>query len=254
MTLLINNHCALGARVSRELDTRKTDNEPAELGGHLSTESQRRLQILSLDDDQLDRLRLIRTCEQAGLRCACDEASTLTELRLAIDKKSYDVIFIDHKLGLDNGMDALRIILAHEDQTGTIPIMVTSATEHRVAVEAMRIGCADYLVKEELTVSALSKSIASAIERRVMYAEIAGARALEREVKATITRFLNTCGPEMRIILSNTIKTLRSLKAINRTSDDIDPLLLPNFTLLERGCFDLTTFVDDLESVVQRLK
>ena len=239
--------------MSREIETRN-NHESSDLHEYFYDEAPRPLQVLSLDDDQLDRLRLIRTCRQAGLRCECHEASTLAELRAALDKKSYDVIFIDHKLGLDNGMDALRIVLSHEDQTGTIPIMVTSATEHRVAVEAMRIGCADYLVKEELTVSALSKSIASAIERRVMYAEIAGARSLEREVKGTITRFLSTCGPEMRDILSSTIKTLRSLKAINRSSDNIDPSLLSNFTLLERGCFDLTTFVDDLESVVQRLK
>ncbi|WP_424988922.1 response regulator [Microbulbifer sp. S227A] len=227
-------------------------NDSLELAGRMQAD--RPLSILTLDDDRLDRLRLIRTCKKAGLQCEVDEAASLGELRTSLDSTCYDVIFIDHKLGLDNGIDALRIILAHEEQVNAIPIMVTSVTAHSIAVEAMRIGCADYLVKEELTVSALAKSITSAIERRVVFAEIAGARALERELKGIVTRFLSTCGPEMRAILSNTIKTLRGLKAMNRNSDQIDPAVLSDFTLLERGCFDLTSFVDDLESVVHRLR
>lgn len=212
------------------------------------------LKVLTLDDDSLDRLRLIRTCKKAGLRCDFDEAANLLELRRCLDRTAYDVIFIDHKLGLDTGMDALRLLMAHEDQAGAIPIMVTSATEHRIAVDAMRAGCADYLVKEELTVSSLSKSITAAIERRVIYAELAGAKALERELKQIVSRFMTTCGPEMRGILQSTIKTLRGLKAHNRSNNSIDPVILSDFTVLERGCFDLTAFVDDLESVVQRLR
>ncbi|MDE4276806.1 response regulator [Phaeobacter gallaeciensis] len=212
------------------------------------------LKVLTLDDDKLDRLRLIRTAKKAGLKFNFDEASSLGELNACLDSSAYDVIFIDHKLGLDNGIDALRMILAHEEQVNAIPIMVTSATMHSIAIEAMRMGCADYLVKEELTVSSLAKSVAAAVERRVVFAQIANAKALDRELKGVVSRFLNTCGPEMRVILTSTIKTLRGLKAINRNSNEIDPVILSNFTVLERGCFDLTRFVDDLESVVHRIR
>jgi hypothetical protein len=54
----------------------------------------------------------------------------------------------------------------------------------------------------------------------------------------------------MREILGQTLKTLRGLKAINRSENTLDPVILSNFTLLERGCKDLTVLMDDLTSVV----
>ena len=43
---------------------------------------------------------------------------------------------------------------------------------------------------------------------------------------------------------------MRGLRAINRSENTLDPVVLSNFTLLERGCKDLTVLVDDLSSVV----
>lgn len=114
----------------------------------------------------------------------------------------------------------------------------------------MREGCADYIVKEELTVSSLVKSVTSAIERRILFSQLTGAQAFQRSITEVIERFMRTCGPEMREILGQTLKTLRGLKAINRSENTLDPVILSNFTLLERGCKDLTVLMDDLTSVV----
>lgn len=213
-------------------------------------EAQQPLTALTLDDDPIDRLRLIKTCKKAGLQIEFTEVATVADMRRELDQNTFDIVFLDHNLGMETGLDALKALIAHEDQADTIPIMLTSVTSHHTAVEAMRNGCADYIVKEELTVSALIKSVTSAIERRILFSALSGAQAFQRSVGEVIERFMLTCGPEMREILSKTLATLRGLKAIEKADQTLDPVILSNFTLLERGCKDLTVLVDDLVSVV----
>lgn len=205
---------------------------------------------LCVDDDPIDRLRLSKICKKAGLKIDFIEAATVDEMRKQLDQHMFDIVFLDHNLGMETGLDALKVLISHEDQTNAIPIMLTSVTSHAIAVQAMREGCADYIVKEELTVSSLVKSVTSAIERRILFSQLTGAQAFQRSITEVIERFMRTCGPEMREILGQTLKTLRGLKAINRSENTLDPVILSNFTLLERGCKDLTVLMDDLTSVV----
>lgn len=232
------------------------------LPSHLRTESniemtsggKIRLKVLALDDDNVDRMRLIRICEKSGMSFEYSEAANLEELRSLLDQETFDIVFLDHKLGRDNGLDALRLVISHEDQVGAIPIMVTGANELKVAMDAMRNGCADYLVKEELTVASLTKSVATAVERRMLYAELSASKVINREVANVIKRFMLTCGPDIRGILKNSIKNTRDMKALIRNDQTIDPLILSDLTVLERGCLDLTTFVDDLDSLLHELQ
>lgn len=232
----------------------RMDLVPAHLRDEDRNQAQSRLRVLTLDDDTADRMRLIRICRKSGMEFDCAEASGLDELREQLDQNSFDIVFIDHNLGADSGLDALKIVASHEEQASAIPIMVTGANDLKIAVEAMRSGCADYLVKEELTVAALTKSVATAIERRMLYAELATGKAMQRQVQEVVQRFMLSCGPDLRGILKNTIQKVRGTKALIRSDDRIDPQVLSELTMLERGCLDLTAFVDDIDSVLHRLR
>ncbi|MCC1492942.1 response regulator [Cognatishimia sp. F0-27] len=204
------------------------------------------LTALIVDDSRFDRARLKRLCLRSGMKVEVVEAATLAEMRAAMDKTEFDLVFLDYNLGLDTGLDALRLVLAHPDQEQAIPIMVTCIARHDVVVEAMRRGCADYLVKEELSEDQLRKSVTTAIERRVLLAALMDARTFRNSVERTITRFSRTCGPEMRAIISSMLRTLRSLQR----QDAIDPVLRPELTMLERGAKDIVVFLDELVSLV----
>ncbi|QDC07895.1 response regulator [Oceanicola sp. D3] len=207
-----------------------------------------RLRALVLDDDDIDHLRLQRICERAGLDLEVTEAYTIAEMREKLDTP-FDVAFIDYNLGMETGLDALKVLLGHEEQSQVIPIMLTSVTRRAIAVEAMRRGCADYLVKEEMSVDNLRKSMVSAFERRMFYASISDARAFQEKMKHTITQFLTSCGPEMREILSGTLAHIRKVRA-----GEVEPDCDEHVTLLERGCKDLVVFLDDLTSIVEQSK
>ncbi len=207
-----------------------------------------RLRALVLDDDDIDHLRLQRICERAGLDLDVTEAYTIAEMREKLDTP-FDVAFIDYNLGMETGLDALKVLLGHEEQSQVIPIMLTSVTRRAIAVEAMRRGCADYLVKEELSVDSLRKSMVSAFERRMFYASISDARSFQEKMKRTISHFLTSCGPEMREILSNTLQHIRQMRV-----DDSTMTVDEHVTMLERGCKDLVVFLDDLMSIVEQSK
>lgn len=209
------------------------------------------LNILSVDDDEIDRLRLKKLCRKAGMEAAFFEAANLDEMRQLLDQEQYDLVFLDHNLGMDTGLDALKLLLTHEDQVQAVPIMLTSVTSYQTAVEAMRRGCADYIVKEELSVDALIKSIASSIERRALYGQLSSARASENELRRIFQRFIVGCGPDLRLLLSRTLAGVRVVKSQARQDDSVSPTLLSDMSLLERGCKDLVAFMDDLDSVIE---
>lgn len=208
------------------------------------------LNILSVDDDQIDRMRLKKTCQKAGLSIEFHEAANLHEMRTKLDEIYFDLIFLDHNLGMDTGLDALKIVMCHEDQVQAIPIMLTSSTDYQIAVDAMRQGCADYIVKEELSVDALIKSVASSIERRALYGELSSVRRSENELKNIFKRFMVSCGPELRQLLRRTLSGIRVVKSEARTAETVDLNMISDVTLLERGCKDLVVFMDDLETVI----
>ncbi|TNJ45925.1 response regulator [Phaeobacter sp. B1627] len=208
------------------------------------------LNVLSIDDDEIDRMRLLKICRKAGLMVDFTEAANLAEMRECLDIESFDLVFIDHNLGMDTGLDALGVLMSHEDQVSAIPIMLTSSVDYHIAVEAMRRGCADYIVKDELSVDALIKSVTSAIERRALYGALTDARASESELKSVFERFMVSCGPEMRELLRRSMMGVRSVKMQARSDDSVDPTLLSNLSMFERSAKDLVCFMDDLETVV----
>ncbi|MGI3167660.1 response regulator [Pseudooceanicola sp. C21-150M6] len=205
------------------------------------------LNVLILDDNELDRLRLSRLCQKAGLLFDATEVGSVAEMRTALDRGIYELIFIDHNLGMETGLDALRLITSHENQVDAIPIMVTSVTNHEIAVQAMREGCFDYLVKEELSVDSLRKSVSTAIEKHLLIRALGDARSFKNSVMLAVKRFSRSCGPEMRGILAKTIRQIR----MSKMSGTLDEQLLPNLTTLEVGARDIIEFLDHLNLIIE---
>ncbi len=61
-------------------------------------------------------------------------------------KDSYDLVVVDHEMPIKNGLDVIRDIT--EDEIHPPIIMVTGAGNEKVAVEAMKLGAKDYIVKD----------------------------------------------------------------------------------------------------------
>ena len=179
---------------------------------HQGREPSRPMRILIIDDNELDRQRLIRLCDQSGLSFETTEVESLVQFGAALDGASFDLIFIDYFLAGDTGLDALEILSQNQNQTGAAAIMLAGEGQIAIAVEAMRRGCSDYMTKAMMNVDTLQKSIATALERRLMSTAMNDERSNREEVENSIRAYANACTAEMRSILSATLRRVRKLR------------------------------------------
>ena len=95
------------------------------------------------DDDGLARL-LQKKLQQAG--CEVDIAPDGEQGLAMYNAGSYDVVAVDQNMPIHSGLEVIRIIAAE----GALPpmIMVTGTGDEEIAVEAMKLGAGDYIVKD----------------------------------------------------------------------------------------------------------
>ncbi len=109
--------------------------------------------LLLVDDDRHLLASMADWLRDQGY--ATDTAASLADGRAAVDKKSYDLVLADIRLGDGDGFD----LLAHCRKTrpATSVIMITGYGTVEAAVEAIRLGAFDFLTKplidEELLVA-----------------------------------------------------------------------------------------------------
>ncbi len=119
------------------------------------------IHILYVEDDPgLARL-VQKKLQRAGY--AVDIASDGEQGVARFEADSYDLMFVDQNLPVYDGLEVIRIL----GSKGILPptIMITGTGDEKVAVEAMKLGAGDYIVKDagagylELLPSAIEKML-----------------------------------------------------------------------------------------------
>lgn len=107
------------------------------------------LNILLVEDYPSDAELVKRNLSRAGLRYAYQVVETRSTYIKALNEFKPDLILSDYTMPSFNGMDALVI---RKDLAPHIPfILVTGSLNEDVAVECMKAGADDYVIKENLT-------------------------------------------------------------------------------------------------------
>ncbi len=91
---------------------------------------------------------------------------------------SIDLLLIDYYLPEMNGLEAIKAI--REKKIGIPIIFLTSNRDFRLAIEAMKFGVEDYVVKDEAVDSVLPRTIVNIMDR------VALKRTLEERQKADL--------------------------------------------------------------------
>ncbi|PIQ97653.1 MAG: hypothetical protein COV67_03155 [Nitrospinae bacterium CG11_big_fil_rev_8_21_14_0_20_56_8] len=140
----------------------------------------KKLNILIADDDE-DDVFLIKELIREGLSptsASIDHVLDAKNAILMIGKNSYDVCVFDYLLGDKNGLD---LLLEVRRKGITMPILfLTGQGDQEVAVEAMKYGASDYLVKKNLSQEALARAIRHALQ---LSEEEKQRKRVERELK-----------------------------------------------------------------------
>jgi PAS domain S-box-containing protein len=122
------------------------------------------LRILLIDDDAVDRLAVHHALRQAGLAVeVCEAADGVRGIQL-LQEGSFDCVLLDYRLPDIDSLEFLQA-LANANSDKHVPIvMLTGLGSKIIAVEAMKRGVHDYLVKEALNLKMLQRAISNALE------------------------------------------------------------------------------------------
>lgn len=91
----------------------------------------------------------------------------LTTATQAVKDRSFDAIVLDLSLPEAEGLDTLRHMLAAAP--GTPMVVLTALNDENMALEAVRNGAQDYLIKTQLSGAGLRRSLLYAVERRAVF-------------------------------------------------------------------------------------
>ena len=117
--------------------------------------------ILIVDDDEA-------ICELvsqglAEYEYACDFASTANDAATKIQNRHFDIVLLDIRLPDESGIDLLKTLQTFFETTSII--IITAVNDLDTAVQAMKLGASDYVVKP-FTIDKLNASINIVLKNR----------------------------------------------------------------------------------------
>ncbi len=140
------------------------------------------LKVLIIDDEPVDReiFKQYLDADKPGAFLYA-EAETGRDGLLRQRDFSPDCVLLDLNLPDLDGLKMIRRLHEGRDRLPCAVVMLTGAGNEEVAVEAMKMGVMDYMVKGPASAYALSRIVLSAVQRYRFQAEIAEHRlALEQ--------------------------------------------------------------------------
>src|SRR5215470_4371171 len=123
------------------------------------------LRILHLEDDGKDAELIESVLEGGGIVSQVTRVETRDEFIASLDEGGFDLILADFSLPSFDGLSALQVAL---ERSPDVPFIFVSATlGDEVAIEAVKMGAMDYVLKERLSriVSSVHRALREAQER-----------------------------------------------------------------------------------------
>lgn len=133
------------------------------------------LHLLLIDDNPQDRTLIVRELERAFSDLTITEVGQPEILEQAITAGRFDLTITDYLLRWSNGLTVLRALKARYPERPVI--MFTNSGSQEIAVEAMKSGLDDYIIKSPSHYVRLPAAIRLALERASIRRQLAGVEA-----------------------------------------------------------------------------
>lgn len=124
--------------------------------------------VLLIEDSKIDQMAFKRMVKQETLPYDYTIASSVTEAKEVLSSQTFEIVISDHQLGDGTAFDILRL------KINSPIIYITGSGNEEIAVNAMKMGAYDYLVKDpELKyLKVLPLVVENALQHRQAEAEI----------------------------------------------------------------------------------
>jgi PAS domain S-box-containing protein len=143
------------------------------------------LNILIVEDNEDDCLLLLRELRKGGYEPVYERVDTADAMRESLRQRPWDIVVSDYLMPKFSGLAALTIL--HESGQDLPFIIVSGNIGEDIAVEAMKAGAHDYIIKGALT------RLIPAIERELREAEMRRERVrIDEQLTQSKQRLFNT--------------------------------------------------------------
>ncbi len=206
------------------------------------------LRVLLLEDNALDAELVLHQLSEGGVSCAADQVNSRAGFEAALVRGEWDVILADYSLPGFNGLTALRMA---RERCPDIPFLfVSGAIGEEVAIETLKAGATDYVLKHRLErlVPAVRRALAEARERSER-------KRLESELRRRVEEladadrrkdeFLAMLSHELR----NPLAPVRNSLQLMWHHGLPDPTFRRAWEIMDRQVENLSRLVDDLLDV-----
>jgi signal transduction histidine kinase/CheY-like chemotaxis protein len=123
------------------------------------------LRILHLEDNARDAELIQDVLESEGIACQVTRVESANDYIAALDAPAFDLILADFSLPSFDGLSALKIAM---EKRPDVPFIFVSGTlGEEVAIDALKIGATDYVLKQRLSrvVSSVRRALREARDR-----------------------------------------------------------------------------------------
>src|SRR5712692_3394609 len=128
--------------------------------------SSKPLRVLIVEDSEDDAMLLVRELRHGGFEPTWERIETATAMIAALDREPWDLAIADFTMPSFGGTEALALLRARDPD---LPFIFVSGTiGEDVAVDAMKAGAHDYIMKGNLRrlVPAIERELGEAAMRR----------------------------------------------------------------------------------------
>ena len=107
------------------------------------------LRVLMVEDSEDDALLEIRELKKGGYNPVYERVETESAMLTALKDKTWDIILSDYKMPHFSGEKAIAVL---KETNIDIPVIIVSGTiGEETAIECMRLGAHDYIMKNNLS-------------------------------------------------------------------------------------------------------
>jgi signal transduction histidine kinase len=110
--------------------------------------SARELRLVVVEDNSSDVELIRHSLKKGGFQAECAVVQTADDFRAVVRKSAYDIVLADFSLPLWNGLEAVDIL--RKEGLDVPVIVVSGALGDTRAVECIKQGAADYVLKDHL--------------------------------------------------------------------------------------------------------
>ncbi|MGH9492069.1 MAG: response regulator [Terriglobales bacterium] len=140
------------------------------------------LNVLAVEDSPFDAELLLQELRRAGMNVRMDVAKTAVEVVAFLSGGAYDVVLSDYGLRGWTGLDALRVL---RERRPDLPfILVTGSLGDEKAAECIKLGAADFVLKDRL--NRLPHAITRALEEKALREQRQAAEEALRRSEANL--------------------------------------------------------------------